>query len=430
MSHFSETGGAKSHGRVSTDWSGGVKVKPRSTLIASALAVLVITVSCGRPAVVHSGQAAAKDAGQIGTPNPPPSTVTTGVGPHATVVPAAGGPSPTVGHWRMVDAGPLATRGEPHAVWTGKEVIVVGGLIIDQYQALDDGAAFDPNTETWRRIAPRPRGRVLNAVWTGDEVVTFAGDSLDPSTIANGFAYSPTTDTWRPVPLPASKSTPRELVWTGSRVLAWQPTASTGALYDPATDAWTAMPDNTVPGAVSVGVAAWTGKELAIEGAVTPDRGGPVEQRLFLFDPERMSWRVSAKPPAELNTWPFLDAGVSAGGFVVSGVPNGSPPLGQSTTLIYDTARDRWRSVAAPFPQATYPTVSLADRILVQGQGPFNVLDARADRWSSSGTPPGPVVGDGAVVPTDANIFVFGITSSDGTVMARAPNAAYLWSDK
>jgi len=53
---------------------------------------------------------------------------------------------PSTGQWRTVDPGPLATRGEPQMVWTGREVIVVGGLIIDQYQALSDGAAFNPST--------------------------------------------------------------------------------------------------------------------------------------------------------------------------------------------------------------------------------------------------------------------------------------------
>jgi len=45
---------------------------------------------------------------------------------------------------------------------------------------------------------------------------------------------------------------------------------------------------------------------MAIEGALTPANGGPVDQRLFLFDPQKMTWRVASKAPTELSEWPFL----------------------------------------------------------------------------------------------------------------------------
>ena len=343
----------------------------------------------------------------------------------------------TIGHWTAVDPGPLATRGEPKAVWTGKEVIVVGGLVIDQYQALSDGAAFDPGTGTWRRIANRPApGRVLHAAWTGSEVITLGSDGIGLDTLTTAFAYNPVTDRWREVPLPPSTKTPHTVVWTGQRLLAWQPgLPMPGAFYDPATDRWTPIPANSVPGAASAGAAVWTGRELAVEGAVTPEHGGPVEQRLFLFDPEHGTWRVSSKPPTELSMWPFLVPGSAGGQAVLSGMPpnaptgpspNGEPAKG--TTLIYDPAGDRWRSVPAPFQNNGPASDALDGGRLVQGTGPLYVLDVRAGRWSVSSAPPGPLVGDGAMLSTREAAFVFGITSDGTMVQSRSPNAAYLWA--
>jgi hypothetical protein len=255
-------------------------------------------------------------------------------------------------------------------VWTGKQVVVVGGLIIDQYQALSDGAAFDPAAGTGRRIADRPDpGRVLFAVWTGTEVFTLGTDGIALDPITTAYAYNPTTDSWRKVPLPPSTKAPHDVVWTGKRVLIWQPGGSEpGALFDPATNQWTPMPPSSIAGGVPGGGAAWTGRELAIEGALTPEHGGPVEQRLFLFDPERMAWRVSSPPPSELSGWPFLIPSAADQHVVISGAK------------------------------------------------------------STSGPPPGPLVDDGVLVATGSGAFAFGITSNGSYAQTRSPNAAYLWS--
>jgi len=194
-----------SEGRVTVE-SGGQRNAPPSSVpqgeTRSTVAQAVTTTS-GRPNGI--------------APAPTVTTrATTTTAP--TAAPKPQGPK-QVGTWTVADSGPLATRGEPKAVWTGKEVVVVGGLIIDQYQALSDGAAFDPATGTWRRIANRPApGRVLFAVWTGTEVFTLGSDGIALDPISTAFAYNPVTDRWRQVPLPPSHKAPHEVFWTGQRV--------------------------------------------------------------------------------------------------------------------------------------------------------------------------------------------------------------------
>lgn len=193
-------------------------------------------------------------------------------------------------------------------MWTGKEVLVVGGLSIDQHRAFSDGAAFDPASATWRPIPPRPlAGRVMHAVWIGEELITFGTDGIALDNLTTGAAYNPVTNVWRNVSLPPSTRVPTDVIWTGRRILAWQPEGpSPGALYDPATDLWTPIRASAVPAAVSYGRALWIGAELAIQGGMAPPNGGPVEQRLFLFDPDQDVWRVSGRLPGDLSPWLFI----------------------------------------------------------------------------------------------------------------------------
>jgi hypothetical protein len=75
------------------------------------------------------------------------------------------GPSQDTGHWRELPAAPLSPRANAQAVWTGEEVVVMGGetqpcppgadcAVSDQ--GLHDVAAYNPETNTWRRIESAP----------------------------------------------------------------------------------------------------------------------------------------------------------------------------------------------------------------------------------------------------------------------------------
>jgi hypothetical protein len=77
------------------------------------------------------------------------------------------GPSQHTGHWRELPAAPLSPRANAQIVWTGEEVLVIGGETQPcppgaDCAASDDGlsdvAAYNPDTDSWRRIefAPVP----------------------------------------------------------------------------------------------------------------------------------------------------------------------------------------------------------------------------------------------------------------------------------
>lgn len=110
---------------------------------------------------------------------------------------------------------PLAPRFDPAVVWTGDEMLVVGGYDRNGDE-FDDGAAYDPATNTWRSIASVPvdrdqrtgagvgrpgssTTRAFDGVWFNGEVIVYVGG------VGPGFwdydvvAYRPATDEWRTV---------------------------------------------------------------------------------------------------------------------------------------------------------------------------------------------------------------------------------------
>src|SRR5581483_5568787 len=60
--------------------------------------------------------------------------------------------------WRKLPAAPLRSRHGASAVWTGREMIVWGGAWRAGNASiwLDDGAAYDPAGDKWRRLANSP----------------------------------------------------------------------------------------------------------------------------------------------------------------------------------------------------------------------------------------------------------------------------------
>jgi hypothetical protein len=69
--------------------------------------------------------------------------------------------------WQAVPAGPLGPREGALGLWTGHEVLLIGGsdappclpnasCVPPEAPPLADGAAFDPLTREWRRMADSP----------------------------------------------------------------------------------------------------------------------------------------------------------------------------------------------------------------------------------------------------------------------------------
>jgi hypothetical protein len=111
---------------------------------------------------------------------------------------------PVTGSWRVLPASPIDGRTYAATVWTGTEMIVWGGSRAGQ--PVDDGAAFDPATDRWRKLPSAPIGPAMMsaATWTGSEMIIIGGLNGDGSSAA----YDPESDSWRRLPDAPGSVTP------------------------------------------------------------------------------------------------------------------------------------------------------------------------------------------------------------------------------
>ncbi len=175
--------------------------------------------------------------------------------------------------WSELPVAPIDPRDQAALVWTGREMVVWGGVTRDGH-ILADGAAFDPTRSQWRPIAGSigvPVRYGATSLWTGAELLVVGGQTALDANSRNGVApagrggaYDPAADRWRPVAAgPTDAERVLAAVWTGREAIVVTSERSVAA-YDPATDRWRSLspiPEAAERELVSV-VAVWTGGQL------------------------------------------------------------------------------------------------------------------------------------------------------------------------
>ena len=300
---------------------------------------------------------------------------------------------PSAGTVTSIPAAPFEPRGGSAVVWTGGELIVWGGGGFDWQDGTQSvfagGAAYDRQSRSWRPLAPSPlteRGEAT-AVWTGREVLVWAGSSS--GLLTDGAAYDPAADTWRPMsesPLSPRTVGPTAAVWTGSELVVYggntavgkEEPAQDGAAYDPETNSWRLLAEDPIPDAAYHHLL-WTGTHVLLfadlfideEGRLLENEGNPM--RVAAWDPATNRWDERPAPQTG-----FLNANLPAvwtGDRVLTVTPNtydsqccphdGSPlpPAGG----LYDPVSGDWQetpwSPIGLYPAA--PTVWTGTRALI-----------------------------------------------------------------
>jgi hypothetical protein len=204
--------------------------------------------------------------------------------------------SPSAKAWRTL----RKSVGGGIVVWTGREAIGWGGGCCGD--AWGNGLAYNPATDSYRKLAPSPLAPSQHPVgaWTGVELVLFSSginpveDKPFPTSLTRGAAYNPETDTWRRItPLPGSGlGFGGAAAWDGREVLIAGDGASARAAfaYDPATNRRRSLAP--MPFGLREAQAFWTGDRLLVWGVGEATRG-------LDYDPRTDRW--SAPPPAPLH---------------------------------------------------------------------------------------------------------------------------------
>jgi N-acetylneuraminic acid mutarotase len=321
------------------------------------------------------------------------------------------------GTWRRLPAAPApAATAVTVSVWTGRQMVIFGRAHPKPPQGIDVGAAYNPATNKWRRLAPLkgPAGNFqgrYHAVWTGKEMLVSGPDDFQ--------AYDPRSNRWRrPAPAPTAVDGGGLVGWTGRKMIEWGggccgDALSTGWAFDPVRNTWRKLPSSPLaPSQAPVG--AWTGHEMIVlVSGIDPD-GKPYPAsfaRFAAYNPVTNSWRRLAPPPAarfgDSVIWDGHELLVIGG----AGAPRpGKPALLVRIGFAFDPATDRWRRLSPmPSGREDFAAVWTERRLLIWGgtttaggppQSPPSGLafDPSANSWS--GLPRSPLTG--RVTPTAA----------------------------
>jgi hypothetical protein len=242
---------------------------------------------------------------------------------------------PSTHRWRLLPPSPLPATADASAVWTGSEMVIFGGYLDENpghIQVTNAAAAYTPSTNSWRRLPNAPisaRSSPLG-VWTGTRVIELGGvtSGHDPS---NGAAFDPASDSWRRIGAPVTPA--------GSEFLSWQVAVQAGGEmvglssfevnslgpggigtdvfgYDETTSQWrwTGTLDSVAPEQ-----AMWTGPDL--RGLIV--RGGPHQSNEYL-GPQPAE--VTGIYDLETDTW----------------TPIPDSPLGHDDPLAFDDPTSTW----------------------------------------------------------------------------------------
>jgi hypothetical protein len=235
------------------------------------------------------------------------------------------------GSWRVIAPAPLSPRKFGVAAWTGDEMIVVGGstsdpcdpfaYCTDRFDARADGAAYDPESDSWRRIADAPGPLVDGtAAWTGSRLLLAAIREAPGVRAVELYSYDPGEDRWATIPPPEGVAAD-DLgypVWTGFHwIFPLWPAGSSGTLhgYDPARGEWSFVASDPLGPAGSRQLV-WTGEDLVVIADIEGLGSEPGTSGVLAYALDPNGDRPSRRLPT-----PHLDAGsgpwIAAGDLVV-----------------------------------------------------------------------------------------------------------------
>jgi hypothetical protein len=179
---------------------------------------------------------------------------------------------PISGKSSSIATAPIAPRALPASAWTGHELLVWGGWEPGSSSVFfDDGAAYDPVSDSWRSLPPAPiSARAPLSVWTGSEWILWGTGVRRNTRPLDGAAYDPATNSWRNIAPGPIELTDATAAWSGKEMIVFgaalhggnhreTPTAIAAA-YDPSTDTWRELPPSPLD--TNSNTAAWNGSEL------------------------------------------------------------------------------------------------------------------------------------------------------------------------
>jgi hypothetical protein len=349
----------------------------------------------------------------------------------AVVLTACGDPDPPtgadrpVGDWTRAEQSPLSARYGPLLAWTGEEVLVLGGHTAEPCppsadcnipdDVARDGAAYHPDTDTWRPLADPPvdLDRFTGHLVVHGDLVVGAGHRW--------WTYDVDADEWTAVAMPAGEVGVPEAASDG---MVHTHVGRSIHTLDLATGEWTALPPDPLRPALVDATVFATDVGLVLSG-VSYREAAPDEPTLTQADVwDGTSWRrlprtgmigplrhwtgerlvgveVGGADGGEVDGWgrwyPFagaLDPGTGTWS-PIDGVPDwdelqdsdwrieaAAGPLVATAGRVYDDATGAWTRLGHPDSPLTWELTGVwaDDRLVVVG-GADDDGDVAAETW-------------------------------------------------
>jgi hypothetical protein len=354
--------------------------------------------------------------------------------------------------WQAVPAGPLSAREHAVGIWTGEEVLLIGGsdappcppsaeCAIPPTPPLADGAAFDPATGSWRSIAPAPLPvDWAEAVVSGGVAYLWVPGGPRPGERPAFLAYDIDGDRWTELPLPTEETSWYRIALGGERIVAYSGSDEEGErpdfVYDADADAWEELPDDPHSPAFDR-LMVWSAAVLVLldhELVANPGSEEPSLLRVATFDFGTEAW--SPLPQGEVLGGPVYAAD---GRLVLAGLgtaDGGNNDWGRDYPLggILDVATGGW----SPLPElpvrvteSTFAAGVVSEEHATYWGTNGWVLDLHDGRWLElpRRERDQPIHGE-TVVTAGRDLFVFGgARFESGTDLdAELLADAWLWS--
>jgi hypothetical protein len=360
-------------------------------------------------------------------------------GPSETAAPAG---------WQKVADSPLGPREQALGLWTGREVLLIGGSDAEPCMPnadcavdptpLTDGAAYEPGTGRWRPLAASP----VPLLGAQGVVLGPSAYVLPNAERPELFVHRIDRNTWTRLAVPFHPQHGYRLLAAGGRLVAYQSSDENAPgddyVLDPATSAWTALPADPLGKAFNRGMA-WSGRELMLfdhELIPHPGADGPALTRIAALDLTTGTWRRLPDAPM-LSTGPWLLAGdrlvnPSLGGADGGRIGNWGRPYPNGG--IVGTATGAWSALPDPPGGATLDAEALGGGARTGTSAVFvglteYVLDTTTSTWQSVPALPGGRATGYTVVAAGGRMLVsggarWGRSEDDGTLLATT----WIWT--
>ncbi|WP_144127330.1 hypothetical protein [Catellatospora sichuanensis] len=349
--------------------------------------------------------------------------------------------SPAAGPgWRALPGSPLSPRAQALGLWTGREVLLIGGIdepcppgadCAGDPSPLREAAAVDPDTGRWRGLAEMPVAlRWMHGVVVGGTAYVRGRSTGEDEVL---LAYDIAADRWERAALPPAAES--VLVAAGNMLVAMRGSEETAAgpdyRYRPDTGRWAELPADPL-GAGFDRTMVWTGRELVLfDRELVPNPGAdkPAVARAALLDPARGTWR-RLPDSQQLSTGPWLVDGrrlvnPSLGGADGGQVGNWGRTYHNGGVL--DPATGTWSALPDP-PPAEWggSAFNATSAVYASSSGP--VLNAATGRWSVLPPLTKDEVTGHTVVAAGNRLLVFGGARWPEQTRAELSAQTWLWA--